>query len=277
MESLAAHLVDRVLPDRPLRQWTLSLPFGLRPLLAADRSLLGAVHRIFIDRVFRSLRDKARRLGVPDGRCGAISFIQRFSGALRANVHFHLNAVDGVFHRAPGGALEFLELPPPGALDLEEVTVSIAKAVRRLLIRRGRLTPEGELCPSDSQEVTPLERLWQASATERIPKGGLDESGRPLIRPPHGLPTLGSLPACDVEGFNLHAGVAVPAGDRDGRLRLVRYGARPAYADDQFSWTSDGRIAFALRAPRRHGATHLFFTPHQLLRRLAWLVPKPYA
>jgi len=30
MADTAAHLVDRVLPRVPVRQWVLSLPFGLR-------------------------------------------------------------------------------------------------------------------------------------------------------------------------------------------------------------------------------------------------------
>jgi hypothetical protein len=34
MANSAAHLVDRVLPDVPVRQWVLSLPFELRPLAA---------------------------------------------------------------------------------------------------------------------------------------------------------------------------------------------------------------------------------------------------
>jgi hypothetical protein len=33
------------------------------------------------------------------------------------------------------------------------------------------------------------------------------------------------------------------------------------FAHEQFSETSDGRIAFALRKPRKNGTTHLFFTP----------------
>jgi len=33
-------------------------------------------------------------------------------------------------------------------------------------------------------------------------------------------------------------------------------GARPAVADEQLSETADGRIAFALRKPRRDGATY---------------------
>ena len=30
MADTAAHLVDRVLPEAPVRQWVLSLPFSLR-------------------------------------------------------------------------------------------------------------------------------------------------------------------------------------------------------------------------------------------------------
>ncbi len=39
MADTAAHLVDRVLPRVPVRQWVLSLPFGLRYRLAFDREL----------------------------------------------------------------------------------------------------------------------------------------------------------------------------------------------------------------------------------------------
>jgi hypothetical protein len=41
------------------------------------------------------------------------------------------------------------------------------------------------------------------------------------------------------------------------------------------SFTSEGRVAFALRKRRKNGDTHRFFTPLQLLRRLAWLIPPP--
>src|SRR5262249_40497164 len=41
MHDTAAHLVDRVLPRAPYRQWVLSLPRRLRFLLARDASLLG--------------------------------------------------------------------------------------------------------------------------------------------------------------------------------------------------------------------------------------------
>jgi hypothetical protein len=39
MSDAAAHLVDRVLPEVPVRQWVLSLPYPLRFGLAYDRQL----------------------------------------------------------------------------------------------------------------------------------------------------------------------------------------------------------------------------------------------
>ena len=83
---------------------------------------------------------------------------------------------------------------------------------------------------------------------------------------------LAPLSLSDLEGFSVDASVRVCAGDKAGRTRLVRYGARPPFSDHQFSETTDGRIAFALRKPRRDGATHLFFTPLALPRRISWLL-----
>ena len=43
MTERAAHLVDAVLPRVPVRQWVLSLPHGLRYLLAWDQGLCRSV------------------------------------------------------------------------------------------------------------------------------------------------------------------------------------------------------------------------------------------
>ena len=49
MTDSAALLADEVLPQKPLRQWVLSLPFALRFLLATDAEaltqVLGVVYR----------------------------------------------------------------------------------------------------------------------------------------------------------------------------------------------------------------------------------------
>ena len=59
MAETAAHLVDRVLPHVPMRQWVLSVPHGLRYRMAYDADLLSRVMRIFSRVVFQSLRLRA--------------------------------------------------------------------------------------------------------------------------------------------------------------------------------------------------------------------------
>jgi hypothetical protein len=85
MADTAAHLVDHVFPRVPVRQWVLSLPFGLRYRLAHDPSMVTAVYGIFARTVFSFLRKMGRDYGIHQTQCGAVSFIQRFGGSLNAN------------------------------------------------------------------------------------------------------------------------------------------------------------------------------------------------
>ncbi len=64
MANTAAHLVDRVLPAVPVRQWVLSLPFELRAIAAYRADVLTALSRIFVESVFARYRANARRLGL---------------------------------------------------------------------------------------------------------------------------------------------------------------------------------------------------------------------
>ena len=87
MAERAAHLVDRVLPDVPVRQWVLTVPFRLRYRLAWDHDLCRAVAGSFGRVVMRTLQQRAMWRGVADGRSGAVMVIQRFGGALNLNLH----------------------------------------------------------------------------------------------------------------------------------------------------------------------------------------------
>jgi hypothetical protein len=79
----------------------------------------------------------------------------------------------------------------------------------------------------------------------------------------------------EASGFNVHAGIMVRAGDREGHERLCRYCARPPFSLERLSILPDGRVAYLLRKPRRNGATHLVMTPMQFLARLSSLIPPP--
>src|SRR4051794_13260285 len=96
MCNTAANLVDRVLPDVPVRQWVLSVPFELRGLLASQADAVNAVSRFFAEEIERHLRRVARESGEPRCRSGAVTFVQRF-GSMNLNVHFHVLVPDGVF------------------------------------------------------------------------------------------------------------------------------------------------------------------------------------
>jgi len=81
--------------------------------------------------------------------------------------------------------------------------------------------------------------------------------------------------AAEVDGFNIHAGVVIHKGNRDGLEKLCRYGARPPFSLERLSILADGRVAYSLRKPRKNGATHLVLTPEQALARISALVPPP--
>ena len=103
MNDVAAHLVDKVFPEVPIRQWVASLPWRLRTPMGYDRALCADVLKVFLNALTRSVRHRAKRaLGlrsVEDALTGAVTFVQRADGALRLNVHFHTLALDGVYVR----------------------------------------------------------------------------------------------------------------------------------------------------------------------------------
>jgi GH35 family endo-1,4-beta-xylanase len=76
-------------------------------------------------------------------------------------------------------------------------------------------------------------------------------------------------------GFDLHAGIVVPARDRARLERVCRYALRPPVADDRVRLTATGQVLLALRHRWTDGTTHLLFDPLELLERLAALTPRP--
>ncbi len=139
MADTAAHLVDRVLPEVPIRQWVLTLPYPLRYRCAYDARLASAVLRAFLRALFAELRRRARRQWAarPD-QCGAVTFIQRFGSAMNLNLHFHTLALDGVYTGAvlEPEALRFLPLSPPTSDEVARVLAGTARRIHRLIEMR---------------------------------------------------------------------------------------------------------------------------------------------
>jgi len=75
----------------------IDLPYRLRYRLAWNHGLSRAVLRVYT----RVLLDVYAR-GVPGGRTGSVTVMQRAGGGLNANLHFHTLVLDGVFTEEPG-------------------------------------------------------------------------------------------------------------------------------------------------------------------------------
>src|SRR6266851_3673372 len=170
MHDTAAHLVDRVLPRVPVRKWVLSyaavgaVAAGARP--EAGRPDAGSVA---LRAIFASLRRWARREGVRDPRAGAVTFVQRFGGALNLNVHFHCVMPDGVFVRE-NGTVRFVALPQRPA---DPSRIPWAELLMRVF-REDVL-----LCPCGGRRVV------LAFVTEKkIVKEILEHLGLPTTGPP---------------------------------------------------------------------------------------------
>jgi hypothetical protein len=151
MADTAAHLVDRVLPAVPVRQWVLSLPYAVRYRVAFDGALLGKVLAIFVSAVFASLRRRARDAGIPGGQCGAVTFVQRFASDLRLMPHFHSIVLDGVYAAAPGEAPRFYPLRAPEKRDVAAVAARVAARVTAVM--------EAESAEDGEDESRPMAQL----------------------------------------------------------------------------------------------------------------------
>ena len=219
MASTAAHLVDRVLPVVPVRQWVLSLPFELRALAATQADVLTALSRIFAEALSARYRAGARADGIAGAQTGAVTFVQRFGSSLNLNVHFHVMVLDGVFARGAGGRAVFHPAAAPCRRELEDVVRRVrARASSWLSRRRHR----------DDHSGTPLAACAAIAMQRGTVKalGDPDSAGQTSLMPQ--APPRDS-DAVEIDGFNLHASVAIAAGD-DSRPRTPAALRRPSSA-----------------------------------------------
>jgi hypothetical protein len=236
---------------------------------------------VFFRAVQRHLRAWAQTRGLGPARSGAVIVVQRFGGALNLNVHFHALVLDGVFVRACDGGLRFHRAPAPTEADVADVLATILPGLQARLARHGLADDDGAGADGSAEAAPGLAGLAAASVQGLLALGGLpgrrpqrlgDASGGAPDRAPTAAGS--DLPHARWEGFDLHAGVAVP-GHRARLERLSRYVLRPPVTGDRLSVAADGRVVLRLRHPWADGTTHLGFEPTAFLERLAVLVPRP--
>jgi hypothetical protein len=286
MNAGAADLVDHVIPDVPIRQWVLTMPFPLRFPLAFDGKLLGQVLRIFTDTVAWWYRERQADRGLPAGQGGAVTAIQRASSDLRCNPHFHTLFLDGVY--APdrdGKGQMFHPAPGPSQHDVEQVVQRASKRVLRFLQRRGVIMLQ--TAPGDGEvtvvgdetmgEKDPLLATLLAAATAGAPPAGWANKRKPvcIVLDPDDRPVAKGTLCSQSHGFNLHAATRVAANDKLGRETLCRYILRPPLANDRLHILPDGAVRLEFKRPWSDGTTSVELEPLALIARLAALVPPP--
>jgi hypothetical protein len=279
MAEQAANLIHAVLLWVPVRQWVLTVPHRLRYRLAFDHVLGRAVVGVFVRAVLGWYRRRARRAGWADGHSGSVTVIQRFGSGLQLNLHAHALVLDGVFTEAADGTLRFHLAPPPTDVEVARLVATIRTRVLRLLRRRGIVTEAADDDAPDPLAATSLALAGITSAAVQ---------GRSALGPRAGARVLqlGRVPGAPwvtttgtrqahLDGFDLHANVAVAANNRDGLEQLARYVLRPPIAQERLTRTADGRVLLTLKAEWSDGTTHLLLEPIELLERLAALTPRP--
>ena len=260
MADVAAHLVDRVLPVASYRQWTLSVAYEYRLAMAADQRVLSDVLRRFIAEVFNWKRRQARKAGIDCPTPAAITLTQRFGSALNLHPHFHTLIPDGVFTCETPGVAKWMPLPGPSAQDIEHIATRVAIRVHR--------------CFEERRDFADF--AGDTDAAERDAQTLADTVHRPGLAPrPTGLAPPKRDDAAIVDGFSLHVGRAIAPADRAGLERLLRYGARPAFAQSRLSFTASGKVSYKLKRPWFNGQTHVTLPPVEFLRRLTALIPPP--
>jgi ribosomal protein S27E len=276
MVESAAHLVDHVFPEAPVRQFVLTFPFPLRFLLAAQPEALTEVLAV-VQRGISTFIVRHAGFTVSSGaRTGAVTLIQRFGSALNLNVHLHMLFLDGAYTFRERGA-DFHRARRPGNARLGQLLETLSRRIVRLLERRGLLIADPECCPAlDFEAGSSLDQLQAASVHYRIAIG--PHAGRKAL-------TLYSVPPLEGRsnspllakeaGFSLHAATVCEAHQRSRLERLCRYITRPPIATKRLSVDTRGRVVYQYKQPFRDGSTHVVLEPLDFIARLAALVPRP--
>jgi hypothetical protein len=275
MSELAAQLVDRVIPDVPVRQWVLSVPWSLRYQLAFDAALCTEVLAVFMRAVFGWLKSTAKHQGIRAAQGGAITVVQRFGSSLNLNLHLHSLVLDGVYTRPrPEAVPVFHPLSAPTDDEVAKILERVHDQIQKLLQRRGRLPEDSSPPDPVAEPMLLLAGFAAASIQERLATG--PRAGHPVRRLRTAAAVVDTKPRCArLEGFSLHANVALPAPAREPLEHVCRYLLRPPLALERLTESSGGQLLYALPHARRDGSTHWLLDPLELIEKLAVLIPAP--
>jgi hypothetical protein len=288
MAQTAAHLVERVIPWVPTRQWVVSVPIPLRYWMASSQDLTAKVHTIIRTTIGQYYVNQAVTRGLKRANVqpGSVTFIQRFGSAINLNLHFHCVFMEGVYLDRTEAGLKprFITVEPPSDADVADVIQKISHRVIRKLRSLGYLEVGSATAVATGydplvDDEPELARTLAASVQQRIAFG--ERAGQRVRRIGAGfgsadeVPTLTGPHCASVQGFSLHAHTHIPAHRRDQLECLIRYTARGAVSLERLQEDVNGDLVYTFTHPWSDGTTGITLSPLELLEKLAALVPLP--
>ena len=288
MAQRAAHLVERVIPWVPTRQWVVSVPVPLRYWMASSQDLTAQVHTIIRTTIGQYYVNQAVTRGVPRDQVqpGSVTFIQHFGSAINLNLHFHCVFLEGVYLDRTEAGLNprFVKAEPPSDADIAKSLQKISHRVIRKLRRLGYLEAGIEAAVATGYDPLldnepELARTMAASVKQRIAFG--EHAREKVRRIASGFGYEGERPeltgprCASVNGFSLHANTAIPAHRRDQLERLMRYTARGAVSLERLTEDDYGDLVYMFTRPWSDGTNGIKLSPLELLEKLAAIVPLP--
>ena len=188
-----------------------------------------------------------------------------------------------LFIRAGRGVRRFVPAAPPTDVEVAHLLASVRGRIIRLVRGHGIDLEEGL---DDEQAADPLRldsavlaQIQGASVLGRVATG--PRAGQRVLRlgndPGAPIVTSGGPRHAHFRGFDLHANVAVPAGERERLENLARYVLRPPVAQGALELTVDGKVLLRLRRTWRDGTRAIRFEPSELIEKLAAMIPRPRA
>src|SRR5881409_3991469 len=274
MAQRAAHLVERVIPWVPTRQWVGSVPIPLRYWMASSQDLTAKVHTIIRTTIAQYYVNQAVKDGAERSQVhpGSVTFIQRFGSALNLNVHYHLLFLEGVYldRTDQGCKPRFLQGEPPTDTDITDVIQKISRRVIRKLRHLGYLEVGSDDAVATGYDPLrdhepALARTIAASVQQRLAFG--ERAGQQVRRIGSGFGYEGERPAlmgprcARVHGFSLHANTNIPAHRRDQLERLIRYTARGAVSLERLTEDDYGDLVYMFTRPWSDGTTSIKLSP----------------
>jgi hypothetical protein len=289
MAQTAAHLVVRVIPWVPTRQWVISVPIPLRYSMASSPDRTAQVHTSIRTTIGQYYVNQAVTRGCERANLqpGSVTFIQRFGSAINLNLHFHCVFMEGVYldRTAAGRKPRFVKVEPPSDADSATVLQKLSHRVIRKLRRLGYLEASMDATVATGYDplrdnAPELARTLAASVQQRIAFG--ERAGQHVRRIGSGFgdadeaPRLTGPRCARVHGFSLHANTQIPAHRRDQLERLIRYTGRGAVSLERLQADANGDLVSTFTHPWSDGTTGIRLAPVELLEKLAALVPLPH-